>query len=98
MKNLVIEGRRWFQSTWGNTYHTVSIQIDGKHVYTAPMEYGYGDQYIQTAERWLIENRPRTFRQKEKGIRRDPLWMVCRDKKIFLHSYARDGLKRDLHR
>jgi hypothetical protein len=43
MKSLHIEGRRWFQRTAGNTYHTVRIFIDGECVHTSDRTYGYGD-------------------------------------------------------
>jgi hypothetical protein len=37
-----IEGRRWFQKTWGNTYNTVRIFKDGELIADLPMKYGYG--------------------------------------------------------
>ncbi len=46
---ISINGRRWFQKTYGNTYHTVTVHIDGEHLFTAPKQYGYGDQYLETA-------------------------------------------------
>ena len=57
MKTLTILGRRWFQKTYGNTYHTATILIDGKQVHITPEEYGYDDQYLQTAWDWLIKEK-----------------------------------------
>lgn len=54
--NLHIEGRRWFQKTYGNTYHSVRIWKDGKQVAYLPFQYGYGEQWLQTAWEWLGEN------------------------------------------
>jgi hypothetical protein len=51
--SIHIEGRRWFQKTYGNTYHSVRIHKDGEIVRVAPMSYGYGDQYLQTAHTLL---------------------------------------------
>jgi hypothetical protein len=48
-----IEGRRWFQKTYGNTYHSVRIYKDGECIYYSGKHYGYGDQYLQTALDWL---------------------------------------------
>ena len=48
-----IEGRRWFQRTYGNTYHSVHIYKDGTLAVSIPMQYGYGDQFLQTAWEWL---------------------------------------------
>ena len=52
-----IHGRRWFEKTNGNTYHTVVIWIDGEHVYKSGITYGYGNHHEQTAEEWLRKNR-----------------------------------------
>ena len=40
---------RWFDRTYGNTYHSVRIvrHRDGKTLY-CPMQYGYGEQYRTT--------------------------------------------------
>lgn len=51
--SIHISGRRWFQRTYGNTYHTVAIFITFKNGHqetlNAEKQYGYGDQYNQTA-------------------------------------------------
>jgi len=49
---LHIEGRRWFQPSYGNTYHSVRIHENGSLIATIHA-YGYGDQYLQTALDWL---------------------------------------------
>ena len=48
-KNITILGRRWFQRSYGSTYHTVDVYVDGEHIGTSEEQYGYGDQYITTA-------------------------------------------------
>lgn len=54
--SLHIEGRRWFQRTYGNTYHSVRITKDGEPLAYLPYQYGYGDGYLQTALDWLKAN------------------------------------------
>ena len=54
--NLHISARRWFQKTYGNTYHSVNIYIDGQMVHRVPFAYGYGEQWLQTAIDWLRLN------------------------------------------
>lgn len=49
MKTLTIIGRRWFQKTYGNTYHTVVAIVNGKQLVNTDRQYGYGEQYISTA-------------------------------------------------
>lgn len=49
--HFLIVGKRWFQKTYGNTYHTVKI-IDlesGKTIVDTPRTYGYGEHWKQTA-------------------------------------------------
>ncbi len=48
-KHISIIGRRWFQKTYGNTYHSVTVIVDGETVGHVPLAYGYGEQYIQSA-------------------------------------------------
>jgi hypothetical protein len=55
-KSIIIIGRRWFQRTNGNTYHTAEIIIDGETVHKTPFAYGYGDQYTQSAFEWLVKS------------------------------------------
>ena len=54
--SLHIEGRRWFQKTYGNTYHSVRIFKDGEQIALLPYQYGHGDGYLQTALDWLRAN------------------------------------------
>jgi hypothetical protein len=51
--SLVIIGRRWFQRGPGNTYHTAEIIMDGVTKFKTEKEYGYGEQYVETAFREL---------------------------------------------
>lgn len=57
---IYIEGLKWFQESYGNTYHRAYISIlkDGKWqtVGHTEIQYGYGDQYLTSAGEWLIEN------------------------------------------
>lgn len=49
-----VSTRRWFQKSFGNTYHTVAIQFkdeNGKVLFekNSDITYGYGEHYKQTA-------------------------------------------------
>lgn len=50
-----IHGRRWFQKTYGNTYHQVKIYLNDELAAFIPEQYGYGEQYLQTAWEWLVK-------------------------------------------
>ena len=56
IEGLHIEGRRWFQRTYGNTYHSVRIYGNNKELAYLPFQYGYGEGWLQTAIDWLKEN------------------------------------------
>lgn len=53
MAIITLHARRWFQATNGNTFHTVTILVDGIPVAETGIQYGYGDHYIRTAYDWL---------------------------------------------
>jgi hypothetical protein len=42
----VMIGRRWFRKSAGNTYTSVSVYVNGKHLGTT-IDGGYGDYYRQ---------------------------------------------------
>lgn len=49
---IIVSGRRWFERTNGNTYHTAQIRIvndDGETCINTEREYGYGKQWYWTA-------------------------------------------------
>lgn len=90
MQSLTILGRRWFDRANGNTYHSVTVLIDGKKAWGSGMTYGYGDQYIWTAAEWLNANGHLP------DYDREPLSLYCREHGIEYYCQVSDGLKRDL--
>lgn len=54
-KKVIVAGRRWFQKSYGNTYHTVKVTVDGD-VFYSEITYGYGNHFEQTAIAILREN------------------------------------------
>jgi len=80
---IEIWGKRWFQKSYGNTYHTVSVYINDKLVYESPITYGYGDSYCHnTARHWLVE----------KGLlpADEPVWYLRDHNKVALTYHATD--------
>jgi len=57
MNKYLIVGRKWFDKTYGNTYHTVKIRDleNGETIVQTDMQYGYGDHYRQTAYFELVK-------------------------------------------
>lgn len=56
MKTLTILGRRWFRKTYGNTYTSAQILIDGQPIAKVGPTGGYGDYYLQIAFEYLDTN------------------------------------------
>lgn len=54
--NVTVIGRRWFDRVYGNTYHSVEVYVNGELVGSNPFEYGYDNQYEQTAGDILAKN------------------------------------------
>ncbi len=54
IRSITIVGRRWFEKTNGNTYHSVEIWVNGQQVKYLPFQYGYELQYRQTAQDWIV--------------------------------------------
>ena len=90
MKTLTLIGRKWFQKSAGNTYHSVSIVLDGIEVWASGRCYGYGDQYQQTAMEWLAENGyPELGERHENGcLKNAPLSLYCRNNEINFSAQA----------
>lgn len=55
INELEIFGKRWFQNSYGNTYHTATIIVNGEEL-KSEIKYGYGSAYLQTAADLLRVN------------------------------------------
>jgi hypothetical protein len=47
--NITVIGKRWFERTNGNTYHSVKVYVDGELIGQNNFTYGYDRHYEQTA-------------------------------------------------
>jgi hypothetical protein len=89
VKTITVFGRRWFQKSYGNTYNTVSVMVNGETVVNLDKHYGYGDFYLQRAGQWLDDNgyiKPEHYQHG--GI--TPLWQYCRDNNIHFEYHVTD--------
>jgi hypothetical protein len=70
---IIIDAKRWFDRKYGNTYHSVSVNVDGKHIGRADFAYGYGEQYLQSAHEILMDAGifPRTGEHFKSGADKD---------------------------
>ena len=52
---ITIDGREWFDKTYGNSYCSARVSINGTEVGRVPFGYGYGNAYRQYAMELLTE-------------------------------------------
>ena len=90
MKTITLLGRRWFQKTYGNTYHTVTVLIDGKEVFSSPKEYGYDRQYEETGMQWVDASGLVEPRKEHTNGSHEANWQWAERLGIEFHSEAAD--------
>jgi len=57
MIKYVIHAKKWRDKLNGNTYHSVRILNTQNNVMiAAPFQYGYGDEFMQSAKEVMIKN------------------------------------------
>jgi hypothetical protein len=96
-KPVHIEARRWFQRTYGNTYHSVRVHQDGVVIYSSGRTYGYGEQWLQTACEWLAENGyPALAERYDNGMRKHCHTQYLREVLKSSYSVADVARERDL--
>ena len=90
-KSIIVVGRRWFERTNGNTYHSAEIYVNGVFVYKIPFTYGYGNQFEHNAFEWLKKNG--YIETADKGAPS----IYCRENGIEYHTTVSDvKRKKDL--
>lgn len=99
-KKVSIFGKRWFQKTYGNTYHSAEIEVNDNLVHKIEFCYGYGSQYEWNAYKWLQENGYIKISQKDMNSRGSVaicLGRYCRENDIEFSSTVVDvKRKKDL--
>lgn len=88
-ESIEILGRRWWRRTYGGTYHTASIYVDGKHIADTDRAYGDGDMYLENAWQWLEEHGYVPKRDRANGGHTSP-WRAAEELGIKLTYQAFD--------
>jgi len=53
----VIHAKKWHDKINGNTYHSIRVlNTQNNLMITAPFQYGYGSQFLQSASDTMIKN------------------------------------------
>lgn len=89
-KSIFIDIREWRDRTYGNTYYSAIVTVDGEWQFTTGMTYGYGNQAVHDCWGRLA---------KMYGFPTDspmaPTYQA-RQMGISLYTARRDVLKREL--
>lgn len=97
IRNLRISGRRWFQRSYGNTYHTARAWVNGEQVASLETTYGYGDQYLHNMMDLLERAGIIPERERSESGMPEPPWRWAQRHNIALEYEATDvSRKRDL--
>lgn len=72
-QQITIIAKRWFQKSYGNTYHSVEVYMGNEFIGREPFQYGYNSQYLQTAFDLLQDKGyfPKTGERLESGCDKD---------------------------
>jgi hypothetical protein len=54
-RSLFVEGRLWTDKTFGNTYFSARVWVDGQIVAILPFQYGYESHYQSESMKKLFE-------------------------------------------
>ena len=97
VRSITVFGRRWFERTNGNTYHSALILVNGEHVHKIEFAYGYSNQYEWNARQWLADNGYLPGIESIDGRPGESLWRYCERLGISYVSEVVDvARKRDL--
>ena len=89
-RTVDVIGLEWFDRVNGNSYHAVRVYVDRCEVARGQFQYGYGDQYKQTAVELLGDIgacRTRSL---------TPLWRMAEEQGFTVHTSIETTLKRNV--
>lgn len=94
--SVVVRANLWTDS-FGNTYHVAYVDVDGRHVLTTPVTYGYGNHFEHTAYEALVSRGlVRPLKRSANGGEEAP-WRAYQEQGIAHDgSYTRVSRKKDL--
>lgn len=89
--SIAVKAKRWFRAGEGNSYHNVKIWVNDVKVAHLKKVYGYGSQYLETAARWLEDNKFITDRERHNNGCREVLWRYCKERGIEFTDNTNDN-------
>jgi len=89
--SIFIDVREWRDKTYGNTYYSAIVTVDGEWQFTTGMSYGYGDQAVYDVAKELDARGIVPIIEPHRSVTYD-----MRERGIDLYVARRDVLKREL--
>jgi hypothetical protein len=78
VESVFIEGRSWFDKTYGNSYWSARIWVNGRVIGCLPMAYGYEHQFVHESLKalsvicWITESdNPVIYQSNNYGLKRE---------------------------
>jgi hypothetical protein len=96
---FLVTAARWFDRANGNTYHSARIErVSDGAVLMCPIQYGYGDQYRQTALEAMADARWLPVRYRGRNAASGGLlaYSYERENNYPINWTVTDGLKREV--
>jgi hypothetical protein len=53
--SILVEVREWHDKTYGNTYWSSRVWVDGEVLFALPFQYGYGDHSVFASINELVK-------------------------------------------
>lgn len=91
IRSMFIECREWFDKTYGNSYFSARIWINGKWKITLPFQYGYGDHFKSVAVRALVAEGfiPEQYENR-------PLWIIADEMRFDCYTSKANTTKKEM--
>ena len=97
IKTIDINAREWFDKVNGNSYFSGNIILNfgmkTQKNYSMPFQYGYGDHYIDMANKLLSDSKIINTVRRENGTY-PVLWLYCKDNDIILRTSKHENCKK----
>jgi len=100
IKTIDINAKEWFDKINGNSYFSAVITINygmkSAKILNMPFQYGYGDHYIDMANKKLSDDKYINTQRRDNGTY-PALYQYCTDNNIILrYNIQRNCKKREL--
>lgn len=98
--SIFIECRMWYDKTWGNSYFSYRLWVDGQMITAESMSYGYENAYqLAAIERMIVLGYLPEITgagNQARQTRELPLYQVNHFYGVIIYTSQNYGLKKDL--